>query len=232
MKLAVMQPYLFPYIGYFQLIAAVDTFLIYDDVNFIKKGWINRNRILHNGQPMGFTVPLANASQNSLIKDVEISKDGKWQAKLLKTIQHAYGKAPYFDEVFPIVENCLQLETDSISIMAVHSIKSVLKYIRVQTKVLESSVPYESSEFKGQERILHLCKKLNADTYLNPFSGHHLYDREVFEKSGVVLHFVESVAYDYRQFDKQFISNLSIIDVMMFNGPENTRKLVNLHQLH
>lgn len=103
MKIAVMQPYLFPYIGYFQLLNAVDMFVVFDDVNFIKKGWINRNNILVNRQKYLFTVPLKDASQNKLIKEVQIADDG-WQEKFLKTVAQSYKKAEFFDEAFALIE--------------------------------------------------------------------------------------------------------------------------------
>ena len=139
MTIAIMQPYLFPYIGYFQLLHAVDRFVAYDDVTFIKQGWINRNNILLNGAPHLFTVPLANASSNALISDTEISQRVAWQPKLLKTLQQAYRKAPAFAQVYPLIENVISGEQANMSKLAVNALKIISGYLGLTTEIIESS---------------------------------------------------------------------------------------------
>lgn len=123
MKLAIMQPYFLPYIGYFQLINAVDTFVLLDDVNYINKGWINRNQLLLNGKAHLFTLPLQKASQNKLINQLELSNETKWKDKLLKTIETAYKKAPQFHLVFPLISQILQYPESNLSLFIHHSIQ-------------------------------------------------------------------------------------------------------------
>lgn len=231
MRLAIMQPYLFPYIGYFQLIHAVDRFVVYDDVNYIKKGWVNRNNILVNNGPFLFTVPLVGASQNHLIKDLLVSSEEPWRAKLLRTISSSYTKAPYFDRVFPLVDQALAVEGVSISVFNIGILRAVCHYIGISTTIIPSSTVYEASHLKGQERILHICAKEKADHYINPIGGVELYDRGRFADRGVQLSFLRSGLPAYQQFGGDFSPGLSIIDVLMFNAPEAVLAMMDQFEL-
>jgi hypothetical protein len=215
MKLAIMQPYFFPYIGYFQLINAVDKFVIYDDVNYINKGWINRNNVLVSGAPHLIQVPLIAASQNRLINEIEIVDDEKWKTKLLKTIYQSYSKAPFFQPVYSLIESILGNEIRKISELNVASIISICEYIGIKTEIVVSSTIYNSKHLKGQERILDICEQEKASTYINPPGGKDLYDREVFLQSGIDLQFLQPKIAIYNQFKNEFIPWLSIIDLMM-----------------
>ena len=138
MTLAIMQPYIFPYIGYYQLAGAVDKFVFLDDVNYINKGWINRNNILINGQANLFTIPLKDASQNKLINEVEVS-EGKWSEKLLRTIEMAYKKAPCFSDAFPVINEVLSSEERLIGNLAKKSVQSVSDYLQLPTTYVNSA---------------------------------------------------------------------------------------------
>src|SRR5271156_6723013 len=140
MRIAIMQPYVFPYIGYFQLIHAADVFVFYDDVNYINKGWINRNKILLNNKDQLFTIPCKEASQNKLIKDVEVLQDPKSINKILLTIQPAYKKAPFYNKVFPLIEEILALSDGlTISQMAISGVKNICTYLGMNRKFIISS---------------------------------------------------------------------------------------------
>jgi hypothetical protein len=215
MKLAIMQPYFFPYIGYFQLINAVDKFVIYDDVSYINRGWVNRNNILVNGAPHLIQVPLIAASQNRLINEIEIVDDEKWKTKLLKTIHQSYSKAPFFQPVYSLIESILGNEICKISALNVDTIIAVCEYIGIKTKIVASSAIYNNKHLKGQERILDICKQENASTYINPAGGKDLYDKEVFLQSGIDLQLLQPKMAIYNQFKSEFIPWLSIIDLMM-----------------
>lgn len=230
MKLAIMQPYLLPYIGYFQLIKAADKFVVYDDVNFINKGWINRNNILVSGKAHLFTVPLTNASQNKLILEVEISKE-PWQKKLLRTLQQSYQKAPFYPTVFPILENIINYKTQNISELAVFSITEIARYLSIDTDIILSSKIYENEYLKSQERILDICKKEGATTYINPIGGMELYDKELFKNSGIDLFFIKSQSVEYPQFQNNFVPWLSIIDVLMHNSPSDAQDFLDSYEL-
>jgi hypothetical protein len=215
MKLAVMQPYFFPYLGYWQLINAVDKFVIFDDVNFIKKGYINRNNILVDGKANRVTLQLVKASQNKLINAIEI---GDNRQELLKTISHAYKKAPYFSEVYPLLENIFLNTDPNLARYLGNSLQTISKYLDLKTSFIFSSDINKNNDLKGKDKILDICKALNADHYINAIGGKELYDKEFFLRDNIMLSFIKTHMFQYRQFNDEFIPNLSIIDVMMFNS--------------
>jgi hypothetical protein len=231
MRLALMQPYLFPYIGYFQLIHAADKFVVYDDVTFIKQGWINRNNILLNGQKYLFTVPLVNASSNTLICDTQVSKLDIWGAKFLKTIEQAYRKAPHYAEVYPLLAEIVVPGRDNISTLITNSLRKISAYIGITTEIAETSRHYGNSELKAQERVLDICRKEGADSYVNPIGGIELYSKDRFREEGMDLYFIKTGVVQYAQFKEPFTPWLSIIDVLMFNRPEEALQLVRQYEL-
>ena len=230
-KLAIMQPYLFPYIGYFQLIHAVDKFITYDDVAFIKQGWINRNNILVNGSPFLFTIPVKNISSYSLIHETEVSYNIDWRSKLFKTIQESYRKAPYFENVFQIIENTFTTDEQYISRIATKSILEVVKYLGLQTDFQESSASYQNSYLRSQERVIDICEKELASQYINPIGGKELYSKNIFKAQNIQLNFIKTHPIKYEQFKNSFVSNLSIIDVLMFNSPAEMNLILQSYEL-
>ena len=231
MKIAIMQPYFFPYIGYFQLINAVDKFIFYDDVNFINKGWINRNKILLNGKDHFFTLPLKSASQNKLINQIEICENNN---KIIKTIKHAYSKAIYFEDVLPLIRQVIDKidEMKSISKIAEISVKLVTEYLNINRIFYTSSEDFKfSQDLHGEKRIIAICKKIGADTYINPSGIKGFYNHENFKENGIRLFYIENNIKPYRQFNNDFISHLSIIDVLMFNSIEDVNILLDDYKL-
>lgn len=231
MKIAVMQPYLFPYIGYFQLFHAVNKFVVFDDVRFKKRGWINRNYILINGQKYLFTVPLSDSSQNKLIKDTKIIEDNKWRKFFLRSIRLSYRKAPFFEEIFPIIECIITLNERSISKFILHSFYVLKEALGLNTEIIPTSAIYNNSELKGQYRILDICCQENANQYINLSGGIGLYNFELFQENAVKLLFLKSQLISYEQFTNNFVPSLSIIDVLMFNGFLKTRKFLLTYSL-
>lgn len=231
MKIAIMQPYFFPYIGYFQLMHAVDKFVIYDDVNFIKKGWINRNRILVDKKPFLFTIPLQNASQNTLIKDLKLAVTENWKRKFLKTLEFAYKKKPFFDSIFSIVSDVVNIKSAFLRDWNVQACYSVVNYLNIEVILVESSSKYNNYQLKAQNRILDICNKENIKEYLNLSGGFNLYSKKFFCSKGLNLSFLKTKNIRYNQFCDKFNSSLSIIDVMMFNSISNVRKMLDAYDL-
>ncbi|WP_214803788.1 MULTISPECIES: WbqC family protein [unclassified Exiguobacterium] len=215
MNVAIMQPYFFPYIGYFQLIHAVDTFVVYDDVHFIKKGWIHRNRILIDGNPHPITLPIQKMSQNRLICDHERSQPDEIVEQQLKLLRHAYHKAPQFEHVFPLLERVIRHPERNVGKYLAYSIEEVARYLGISTTFILSSELNAGVGLKGQARILNICEHLRATHYVNAINGMDLYDTEVFEQAGIDLSFIETEPIIYHQGSCPFQANLSIIDVMM-----------------
>ncbi|KAE8759819.1 hypothetical protein FSO04_11975 [Paraburkholderia madseniana] len=227
MKLAIMQPYLFPYIGYFQLVAAVDKFVFYDDVNFIKNGWINRNRILLGDQIRYLTVPLAGASPMLKINDVLIQPRERWLRKLLESIRHAYAKAPQYPRISELIEQILTAPFDHISLLASHTVTEICRYLEIDTEFVASSTRYGNAQLKGTHRVIDICAREQALIYVNLPGGRALYDGEAFSARGVELAFIEPNLCPYSQFDDVFHPALSILDVLMFNGKDNVRDMLS-----
>lgn len=217
MRIAIMQPYFLPYVGYLQLMNAVDKFVLYDDVNYINKGWINRNRLLVNGKEYLFTVPLKEASQNKLINEIELGNDPQWRGKLLKTIEQAYKKAPYYPTVLGIIEKILNLEAQTISQLIAGSLEILKQYLAIPTELVLSSTIYQNGHLKAQARILDICLQEKASQYINPIGGVELYDKTIFAKNNIQLNFIKSKPVEYQQFKNDFVPWLSVIDLMMFN---------------
>lgn len=229
MKLAIMQPYFFPYIGYFQLAKAVDKFVFYDDVNYIKNGWINRNRILLNGEPCYITVHQKGASPNKLINEIEIIDN---RSKLGKTISTAYHKAPCFREVWPLIQSVLEFNTNNISELAEYSVIQVCKFLGLNTKFERSSKSYSQTAYlRKEKRLIAICGINGAQEYINPIGGVGLYDKNMFMEEGSSLSFLRTSPIAYKQFGNSFVENLSIIDVMMFNSKYEIDKMLDLYVL-
>ncbi|MBK9332338.1 MAG: WbqC family protein [Ignavibacteria bacterium] len=224
MKIAIMQPYLFPYLGYFQLINYADKFIILDDVQFINSGWINRNYILHSKEKLLFTVPVKQNGSRSDINKVLVSLTEARKRKLLKSFYYNYLNAPFFTTIFPMIENLLSGNITGISKLALSGIVNVNKYLNIDTQIIESSEIYDNKELKGQNRIIDICKKENADEYINLSGGVGLYKYEDFKLEGIELKFIKSRDIKYKQYYNEFVGPLSIIDNLMFNSPEQVRK--------
>lgn len=232
MNIAIMQPYFIPYIGYFQLINAVDAFVFYDDVNYIKNGWINRNRILVNGKATYYNVPQLNASPNRLINEVGVNQFSIDYNKLAKKIEITYKKAPCFNSVFPVIQHVLNKEYRFISEIAIESVQSCSEYLGINTKFYISSIDFpETRGLERAERIKKICYKLGGTTYINAIGGTGLYEKDDFAKAGIELHFLQSKPITYAQAGNEFVPWLSIIDVMMWNSREEIKEMLNQYEL-
>lgn len=231
-KIAIMQPYVFPYIGYFHLIDACNLFVFYDDVQFIPRGWINRNRILLNQNDYLFTVPVSKVSQNRLINETRLAIDNKWIDKFKKTLTLSYQKAPFFHEVCPLIMSVFSGSYCSVSDLAINSIVSVYDYLGMPFNYTLSSIC--SNETRGMnkaDRLIAITKNQGYKGYVNASGGQELYSKEYFKLNGIDLGFIESHQVKYRQFLREFIPQLSIIDVMMFNDVETIKELISQYKI-
>lgn len=232
MKVGIMQPYFFPYIGYWQLIKAVDKYVIYDDVNYKKRGWINRNTILMDGEPKAIAIRISKVSQNKRINEIEIDNDPIYNKKLLKTIKETYSKAPYFQEVYKLIENVINQKESNLAKYLTYSIKEVCNYLNLNTEILISSELGKNEELKGQDKILDICTMLSADQYYNAFGGLELYSPQDFKSKGIKLKFLKTGDIHYPQKQTQnFVPNLSVIDIMMFNSPKEISTMLDNYTL-
>jgi hypothetical protein len=222
MKIAVMQPYFFPYIGYFQLIESVDTFVVYDNVKYTKKGWVNRNRLLRNGVDVVFTVPIRKDSDSLDIRDRTLAGDFD-RSKLVRQIREAYRHAPEFDGSMPVIERSVMSGRDNLFEYILESVVGVCGYLGISTRIVPSSTLDVDGSLTGQDRVLAICEAVGASTYINAIGGQELYRHDAFGARGISLRFLRSSPIDYPQFGGQFVPWLSIIDVMMFNPVSEIR---------
>lgn len=224
MKLAIMQPYFFPYLGYWQLIHAVDRFVIYDDVNYIKGGWVNRNRILINGEPSYFTIPLQQASAYKRICDLSILPAVSWCDKMVKMVSNTYRKAPFFADVFPVFEKIIRYQADNLSDYLVYQLQTLSQFMGITTEFVATSRCYQNSYLSGQVRVLDICEREGAAVYINPQGGQGLYDGGSFRDAGINLEFIVMRILPYKQRSAGFIPYLSIIDALMEIGTDEITK--------
>ena len=225
MAVAIMQPYFFPYLGYFQLVQAVDHFVFYDDVMFIKKGWINRNRILMQGNEFLFTIPLEKQSQNKTIRESTVSWGKEFPNKFMNQLDSAYKKAPNYTEVRDLVEQVLNRKFESLADLASESVQATWTYLGLEKKLV-------SEDLSRAERLIEITKSLGESSYINAVNGQELYEKGFFKEKGIDLYFLKPNLNPYPQGNtKEFVNGLSMIDVLMWNKKEDVVQWVENFQL-
>lgn len=222
-----MQPYFFPYLGYFQLLNSVDGFVFYDDVNYIKSGWINRNRLYLSGDVRYITVPLLGASSFEQIHRIRVQDPERWRAPMLASVQQSYVKAPYFEPVQALLRDVLTEHNGTIGDLARHSVMVVAQYLGLTTRFVHSSAAYCNNHLRSVERVLDICRQERATEYWNLPGGRSLYNTSEFSTRNVQLHFIDPVLEPYPQFSPAFQPGLSILDALMFNAPADLRTMLN-----
>lgn len=211
-RVAVLQPYLFPYLGTFQLARQVDRFVCFDDVAFIKKGYIHRNAVLLDGAAHAFTAPVKNASQNRTIAEHDYV--GEWQP-LLALLQRAYAKAPQFEPVFDFVQRVLLHADENVARKNARSMAAVFAYLGLPFEHGFSSAHALPAELRASARVRAVCRAEGATTYINPTGGRALYDAADFERDGMALRFCAMRPVQYPQPSPAFVPFLSMLDVLM-----------------
>ncbi len=226
-----MQPYFMPYIGYFQLIDSVDIFVIYDNIQYTKKGWINRNRFIQNKDAQTLTIPLKKDSDYLNISERKIA-DSFDRGKLCNQLMNSYRKAPYFDDVYPLICRLINNDEGNLFKYISESLNNVCKYLYMDfSKIITSSTIKIDHSLKSEEKVLAICNSLLATEYINPIGGIDLYSKSRFASQNIDLKFLKPRVASYNQFGNEFLPNLSIIDVMMFNSQETVQEMLNQYQL-
>lgn len=224
---AMMQPYWFPYLGYFQLIAAADTFVLGDNLQYVHPSWVNRNRVLSAGQPLLFTLPLQKDRSELAINQRQLGdRADEAVEKLLRTLAMTYSKAPYRDDVLALLQPLLRYSERNLALYLEHSLRQVCAYLQIETPMhVASSLPVDERQvLNKQDRVIKLARHLQAERYLNAIGGTTLYDEDYFTRHGIELRFHRMDELCYTQFKDPFVANLSIIDVMMFNPVSRIRQ--------
>lgn len=230
--IAMMQPYLFPYLGYFQLIAAADVFVLGDDLQYIRSGWVNRNRILSNGEAKLITFPLKRDHFELPIMHRQLCEPFAEEAdRLINLITESYRKAPYFAQVMPLLERLIRFPRQNLALYAEHAIRELCAFLHIVTPILRGSDLKLPPCQDKQERVINISHNFAATAFLNPIGGVELYDRDHFARNGLLVRFFKMDAVVYRQFTKPFVPNLSIIDVLMFNCVEEVQAMLECYSV-
>jgi hypothetical protein len=227
-RIGIMQPYFLPYIGYWQLINAVDEWILYDDVQFMKRSFMYRNKILLSGKPHSFSVSIGGQSTTKRINEVVIVNDFR---KFQKTIMHAYHKAPNFEAVCNLLSLILDFPDRNFAKFSENSIRKITEYLAINTEIIVSSTIKKDQGLSKEQKLITLCKDRCASHYINAIGGIDLYSKDNFHKEGIKLSFLKTNNISYRQFNNEFVPNLSIIDVMMFNSVGVIKRMLNQYSL-
>lgn len=245
-----------PYLGYFQAIAAVDKYILYDNLAYIVNGWVNKNRIRErNHPPTWLIVPIKQKSSFALIRDTRIDNSQPWQRKMLIQIRQGYSRAAFFKEVFPLFEEILTRKYETISELNAYSVKKICEFMEIRTEIVSDSCLYQSVEdglallekgdysafpamtktypIKKVARVIALCDFEGADHFVNAIGGTELYSKEEFATYGIKLDFIKmhDIMYSQNSSDDSFEPHMSIIDVLMHNGKEGTKQLLKEYTL-
>lgn len=231
--ISMMQPYLFPYLGYFQLIAASDVFVLVDDLQFVKGSWMNRNRVLtHDGQPKLITFPLRKGSRRAAINERWLSETFDQEADALLTmLEHTYKKAPYKTEVLALLKSIFANPDRNLARFTENSIRALCRYMKIETPILMLSELADTRAMDKQDRIIRIVQQLEGTRYLNSIGGVPLYCPDYFADHGLQLHFIKMDEVTYPQLSAEFVPSLSIIDVLMFNSAESVKELLTRYTL-
>ncbi len=222
-----MQPYFFPYMGYFQLIQAVDVFVIYDNIKYTKKGWINRNRMLQGGRDVIFSLPLRSGADSLDVHERKLAANFN-RNKLLNQLRGNYRRAPQFAEVFPMIEQAIRCEDQNLFSYLLNALKTTCRHLLLSTPIQVSSSIDIDHALKGQDKVIAIAKAVGATTYVNAIGGLGLYEPTAFLAQGLKLNFVRSMPLEYRQFGDDFVPGLSIIDMLMFNPTGDVQKVARI----
>jgi hypothetical protein len=225
MKLAIMQPYFLPYIGYYQLIGAVDLFIVYDNIKYTKKGWINRNRMLVNGSDVMFSLALKKDSDALDICDRELAGDFD-RAKLLNQWRGAYGRAPFFKDTFPLLEEIVGFQDPNLFRYLFNSLRRTCAHLGLKTTFKISSEVAIDHSLKNQDKVLALCQALSAQKYINAIGGLELYDSDAFAACGIEFKALQTKPFPYDQFGQAHVPYLSIVDLLMFNPVSKLQEII------
>ncbi|MDR7119170.1 WbqC family protein [Rheinheimera soli] len=227
MNVAIMQPYFLPYLGYWQLLVASDVFVLYDNIQFTKKGWFHRNNILLNGEKKLFTLPLKQGSDYLNVVERYLADDaGQAISKILAQIKQSYRKAPYFDAAYPVIEQCFLCPQTNLFYFTEHSIRLLCQFLGIERTIIRSSDIAIDHSLRSEAKVIALCQALGAKRYINAIGGLELYNKNTFQHAGLELCFLQSHVPGYRQFDADFVPYLSVIDLIMFTSQQQLKEML------
>jgi hypothetical protein len=231
MDVAIMQPYFFPYIGYFQLMKSVQRFVFYDDAQFMKGGWVNRNRILYEGQPRWWTYPVVHDDYRLPISGRRYRRSHENDQSLLGKLDGAYRNAPHHADIRGLVQDSLPADEDVVSSLNQHQLTVLSRRLGITCEFHRSSDLAVDDALTAEQRVIAICRQLGATRYINSAGGMSLYQRASFEAAGIELAFLQPRPRPYAQLGQAYVPSLSIVDVLMFNPVDAARAMLDDHDL-
>ena len=226
-----MQPYFFPYIGYFQLMQAADVFVFHDDAQYIKAGWINRNRILLNDEPSWLTLPVRKGASSLPINQRHYLLDTDTIDAIKKRLEACYSQAPEYDEIYRFIFGLLDHAESNVAAFNFNLLTELARKLGISCTFVASSTMHKPGGLKGQDKVIDMCRRIGATQYINPIGGLALYDGAVFLDMGIQLRFLQANSSGYTQFGSGQLPFLSIIDVLMFNSIERVQTMLDDYRL-
>lgn len=230
MKIGIMQPYFLPYIGYFALINAVDKFVYFDNVQYIRRGWVNRNRVKMKNKWLYITLPIKKAPLSATINEIYIVDDQKAINKIKETIKHGYSKAPNYEIIKKFIFKHISPGLN-LSELNINLTNEICDYLVIKTEMLVSSKILNNNSMSGTDKIINTCQFLGGHYYVNPIGGLDLYPRKKFQESNIQLGFLKINGISYSQGQYEFIPNLSILDVLMWNSKEEINNMLTRYEI-
>lgn len=232
MKVALMQPYFFPYLGYYQLINSVNEFVIFDEVQYIRRSWITRNKILNaHKESIYINVPVCKSPRETKIKDIRIINDINWQKKIIHQLLY-YKDAPNFSSVMEFVKECLNIKFDNINQLNTSLLRKTCNLLNINThiSVLSEKLPFINEANEADEWGIIVSKALEASTYINAIGGKEFYSSQKYKDEGLNIQFINPILEPYKQFNHEFVPGLSIIDVLMFNKINKVKEMIEIQE--
>ena len=225
-----MQPYFLPYIGYFAMLNAVDHFVFLDDVQYIRRSWVNRNRIRSAQGWRYITLPICKQPRGTLISCTRLHEPAETFPKIRHSLLREYTRAPYWEETAALCEELFAEPMASLSRFNAESTRRIARHLGITTSTSLAS-ELTPTGLKGEERIVEICGQLGADHYINAIGGRSLYDKGRFARAGIRLSFFQVRVLEYSQGREQFVPGLSIVDVLMFNPLAGVREMLQDYEL-
>jgi hypothetical protein len=230
-----MQPYFFPYLGYFALIAATDEWVVFDTAQYIRRGWVNRNRVLSSGKDgwKYIRIPVEKSSQLTRICEMKTASSSVLFTNVVNSLDdYRCWETPFYDETRQLLEACLTASSDDLTDCLVRCLTQTCEHLQIPfaPRLYSTLDITQPADPQPGDWALQTALQLGATEYLNPPGGRDLFDPTAFHNAGIHLTFLEHKLPRYQQ-RAEFIAGLSIIDVLMWNGRIRTRELLTDYQL-
>jgi hypothetical protein len=229
-SVAIMQPFFFPYLGYFSLMKHTDNWIVFDDIRYSNQAWGNRNRILKHPEGWAWiNVPVKDHKRETFYSNILIQNEINWKRKIINQFEYYKIHAPFYKDVLKIIQEVFSEDFSHLVDLNIHAMKKVCEYLKIDfkyTKFSEMNLGINSVQHPGQW-ALEICKAIKSTNYVNPCEGHPIYDKKEYDDAGISLQFIINRVSPYDQKRAEFEARLSIIDVMMWNSVERVNELID-----